>query len=170
MNARPKCLLSMIQYRPDVSKPDIKSIPLGITFEFRGKDICLIGLLSRKTLTPTEIGKLDLITRGQLESPMEYLRSELERAMKEAPSQVIEFFSEQHTWALEVTTPEKVSVPPSFAKLTNANELLGKIAELIKRHVEKKITQKPRRARGKSALAKQPRYKDVYIQSVPACM
>ncbi len=132
MSAMTTWLVSFIQYRPDVSKPDVRPIQLGVAVEVRGKDFGILGLFARESLFPAELEKLDFFSRDQIESPKDYLKSEIERAMKEAPTEVLGYLAKEHRWALEVSVPRELPARQSFANLKNLDQILSAIPKVLK--------------------------------------
>lgn len=132
MSAMTTWLVSFIQYRPDVSKPNVRPIQLGVAVEVRGKDFGILGLFARESLSPAELEKLDFFSRDQIESPKDYLKSEIERAMKEAPAEVLGYLAKEHRWALEVSVPRELPARHPLANLKNLDQILSAIPGVLK--------------------------------------
>ena len=106
--------ISLIQYRPDLSRLNAENIPLGVGLELQSSDIALIGLMARTSLPDIERLKLDAVGRHQLQSPSKYLRREFERAMEESPGAVLEYLAKSHQWSLQITEPQERKLPNSL--------------------------------------------------------
>ena len=153
MRSTPTCGLSVIEYRPDLSNSRTKSIPLGVILEINEPGFGVIGLLARTSLTTREFNKLDGIAQQQLKDPPKFITGEIDRAMEQAPSAILEHLAREHSWSFHITAPTITNLPNELADLDTPEEIISHLALRIRREAEKIGIKGPKKPAARKAGA-----------------
>ena len=132
----PSVGLSIIRYRPDLTKPQVKPIPLGVVVEIRTRRFIVMGLAARNALTTREREKLDGIALRQLTNPAEFIENEIDRVAAEDPINVLERLADEHPWSLQFTAPTSEGISDELARLDTPEEALQSVLAILPEKAE----------------------------------
>jgi hypothetical protein len=104
---------SVVQYRPDPSRPTVGAILLGVIVEVETQETWAVCLQARGFLSEKELQRLDGIGRDIFARPFEYLKREVESVLG-APDveegSALLMLAQQHEWSLFISKPQQVTV------------------------------------------------------------
>jgi hypothetical protein len=100
-----------ITYRCDLTRVDGAVIPLGILADLSVDDIYGLGLVARKSLSPSEEEMIGSLVRADFAAPFAYLHSIFEEVFKaENAPEVFAGLVDQHTHSLRFNPLEPMSI------------------------------------------------------------
>ena len=114
---------SVIHYRPNLSRPNAKPIPLGVVLEIITSDFVVMGIIARTSLTKPERDKLDAIMLRQLEDPAKYIEADIIRCAEESPASILQQLAAEHEWSLQFTQPSAKGLSSRLAQFDTPEQV-----------------------------------------------